>query len=97
MTKEEYKKELEKLDIEYASKRKKLHNYFAITNNSVNIGDIITDGETTIIVDKIKIIMSASGFPTCQYKGVKLTKAGNVSKNRKRGYVTQARMRSLNV
>lgn len=77
MTKEEYKERSGQLYKEYEEKQRELDIEFALSNNNVEIGDIVSDSSSTIIVESIKvdIAWSWSGhLPSAYYYGTRLTK-----------------------
>lgn len=57
MTLEEYKKKIQDID-EAAKKDKRTVAYeYAMSNNPVCVGDIVSDGNDKITVDKIKVFL----------------------------------------
>jgi hypothetical protein len=48
---------------------------FAFSNNTVSVGDIVTDGNKFIKVDRI-LCTTADNFPECLYLGVLVTNEG---------------------
>lgn len=56
------------IEIEFAEKFKSLDNEYALSNNEVEIGDVISSCDQTIIVDKISVGKYLSR-PCCKYYG----------------------------
>lgn len=76
-----YKQKLKELDNEYDEKKNKLSEEYALSNNSIKIGDRFTDHIGTIIVEKIKWTFSGLyGIPSCVYLGLELKKDGTQTK-----------------
>ena len=73
MTADEYKQKLLDIKAEYIKKRNSLEEEFALANNTVEIGDIVSDGSSTIRVEKFGFI-TATSLPRVFYIGVRLTK-----------------------
>ena len=73
MTADEYKQKLLDIKAEYIKKRNSLEEEFALSNNTVEIGDIVSDGSSTIRVEKFGFIRTTS-LPSIYYIGVRLTK-----------------------
>jgi len=74
MTYEEYQAAVKALEKEFDAKKFALAKEYAMSNNTVNIGDIINDHSTCIIVDEIGVLGRFSGKPQCVYHGHRLTK-----------------------
>lgn len=71
MTKEEYKKEIVKLQ----KMRKELDSRFALSNSPYKVGDIIQDHYHIIKVEEISVVKGHNGWPQCIYIGTELTKS----------------------
>ncbi len=82
MIKEDYLKNMKILEKEYKQKINQLKKNFALNNNSIRIGEIITDVYHNIKI-KVKKIQFATEkeFPQCVYSGVKLIKQNKPYKN----------------
>lgn len=75
MTKEEYEKTLFELNQKFKKEKYKLAKEFALSNNDVKIGDIVSDGNNMISVSKFCIDFGyPNPIPYVYYKGIKLTK-----------------------
>jgi len=82
MTKEEYKAAIKAAETEHKKRCFELAKQYAAAHRIASIGDKVTDGEKSIIVDKIGINYSwTEGFPYDVYGGVRLKKDGNPVKN----------------
>lgn len=79
MDKKEYEDRLSALKVEFSAKQKELAKEFALSNNPVKIGDIITDHYKTIRVERFSW---GFGFkqPCVYYSGTRLTKKGEPAK-----------------
>lgn len=81
MNKEEYMKSKAALEEEFCNSKKELDKDFALSNNPVKIGDIITDHYKTIRVEKFIIGYSySSNLPCMFYRGTRLNKKGEPAK-----------------
>jgi len=99
MTYEEYerqvnetKHEFDKIEQKYWKRLRQLAYDYAMSNNTVNIGDHITDHVGTIEVDKINAGLnqwSGTNNPICWYEGWVLTKQGHRRKDKKRYIIFQ--------
>ena len=82
MNKDEYLKEKAALEEEFCNRKKELDKDFALSNNPVKIGDIITDHYKTIRVEKF--IFGYCGYtsnlPCMYYRGTRLNKKGEPAK-----------------
>lgn len=75
MTKEEYKEKTEQLYKEYKSNQRELDVEFALSNNEVKIGDVVSDSLSTIIVEDIRVDSAWSGhLPMVYFYGTRITK-----------------------
>ena len=74
MTPEEYEKELTELENKFDSEKTALDEKYAAVNNTVKIGDLVTDHIGTIKVEKIKTAIINSVVPHCAYWGTRITK-----------------------
>lgn len=71
MTKEEYQKEIVKLQ----KMRKELDFQYALSNSPYKVGDIIQDHCHIIKVEEISMVKRYNGWPQCIYIGIELTKS----------------------
>lgn len=75
MTKEEYLSAKAKLNKEFEERLKDLDKEFALSNNDVEVGDIVSDRSHTIRVERILIDTPWRGsMPRAYFEGTKLTK-----------------------
>ena len=92
------RKELqERLDLcrsEYERKRFEVSKAFALEDNPVKIGDMVTDHYHTIKVKKFGI--SSYPYPTMVYIGIEMTKKGEPKKRQENNPVYQQNIRIIN-
>lgn len=69
---------------------------FALSNNPVSIGDVITDHYQAIKVDKIHVVGRLTFLPSCVYSGTLISKTGKPFKNGKKSCVHQSNLRTIN-
>lgn len=96
MTKEEYLDKLNALEKEMQCKKSQIGMEYALSNNPVKIGDLITDHMVTIKVEKIIPYMSYGSLPKCQYKGRRYTKKGVPAKSEEIETVYQSNLMYIN-
>lgn len=65
-----------------------IQHQYAIENNPINIGDIITDHIGSIKVETIRVCHNTK-YPTCIYNGFVVTKNGSISKRQTKRDVYQ--------
>lgn len=80
MNEREYRDKLKELSLEHSAKIKELTREFALSNNTVEIGDVIEDSRGAIKVTSIEVGRTLNSLPCCVYKGTVLTKKGVPSK-----------------
>lgn len=90
MNYEEFKEKMKDIEKEYNLKKYHLEKEYAFSNNSVQIGDKISDHIGSIIVNKIKFLRM--DIPSCVYYGIVLNKNGSIGKRQKERYVYQNNM-----
>lgn len=84
MTPEEYAQRKAEIEIKYKKEMKELNKKYALSNSTYQIGDTITDGNHTLIINDIRADYRRF-FPSCRYYGVELRKDGK-PKKRQDGY-----------
>lgn len=91
MTKEEYDKEIERIESERRREIKDLELRYALENNSVDYGDIVTDSGSgvSVLVQNIIVRPTSTGYPCCVYGGKRMTKKLTPFKNDKKAWVYQ--------
>ena len=95
VTKEEYKNRLSELQKQHALNLIDLRSQFALKNNTVKVGDTVTDHIGTIVVEKIKIETSfIDSFPECTYFGYELTKKLERKKSGAQRWVYQSNLKA---
>lgn len=88
MTNEEYWEKKEEIDKEFLRKKRELDVEFCLSHNDIKIGDIVSDGSTTIVVEKIRVHPSwGSGLPYVYFEGTRLTRKLEPFKSKEIGTV----------
>jgi hypothetical protein len=78
----EYYNELEKLRNDYNVSVDNIKIKYALSNNTIKVGDIITDHVGSIKVSEINVATPfGSKLPCCLYNGVEYTIKGEPKKN----------------
>lgn len=70
----EYENKKKALAKEYDEKKLELNKEYALSNNTIKIGDMATDQIGTVKVERI--LIWNWNAPTCVYRGKEYTKAG---------------------
>lgn len=78
MTKEEYLKGIEKIELKAKIEKIELSKTYALTNNPYKVGDLVTDHAKTIRIEVIKCYLGR--IPECTYYGIKINKDGKDNK-----------------
>ena len=83
MTFDEYKEELQKLEQNFVDAKHSLQKEYAISQAIYNIGDIVLETRTNIIiqVQKIRTYVGIDKIPIPAYVGISLTKKLEPKKN----------------
>jgi hypothetical protein len=92
---EEYKKIIAEIDNKARQDKFAVAREYALANNTVKVGDVISDHKSTILVDNIIITASVSSKPMCVYDGIKLKKDGTPVKSGERDTVYQSNLRVM--
>jgi hypothetical protein len=74
-------------------KKKALAREYALANNPVKIGDVVSDSSTTIKVEEIRVLIDWSK-PSCFYIGAELKKDGTPKKGAVKNSVYQCNIKS---
>lgn len=77
----DYKKAKSELENDFKLKLQELHKKFAISNDDINIGDIISIPNQSLIVERKTITLEYDGTPIMCYHGTLCTKSGKPRKN----------------
>ena len=96
MDKQEYIEKLKAIDGDAKKAKAALAKEFAMSNNTVKLGDIISDHANTIVVDHIGLGYSFDGTPQCVYRGVALTKKLVPKKNGSSEKIWQSNLKMEN-
>lgn len=90
---EDYRKGLKIIEAEYKKQKDDLAKTYALANNNINIGDVITDHIGSIKVESIKVeISSFYETPRCVYFGPELRKDKSPKKNGAKRNVWQSNL-----
>lgn len=85
MTKLEYDEAFNQLRTELLVKERELMKRYALSNNTVKIGDIVADSIGSVRVNKILFYKGIMGaYPSCVYEGNELKKDGTIKMSRGR-------------
>lgn len=98
MDKIEFKKQKQILMDIWDKGFRELKEKYALTNNNVKIGDIISDSTISIKVEKIQVVQSSFGneYPECRYPGKKVTKKGDFFKDGSNDFIYQSNLKKIN-
>jgi hypothetical protein len=89
---DEYKEKLAVIDKEHEARQFELAKEYALSNNSISAGDVITDHIGSIKVSSIALYMSHRSRPMCSYYGVQTTKKGKEYKSGAKRKVYQSNL-----
>lgn len=92
MTKEELDKKRKAIRQEADERELELYKAYAYANNTVNVGDIISDHLTTIRVEGMGVYIGF-GSVEMRYLGPELTKAGGPRKDGRKACVYQSNVK----
>ena len=95
MNHDEYKIAQRNLAKEFEAKKRTLMKEYALANNSVKVGDTVTDHYQTIRVEKIEFYISYE-LPGCIYYGLELKKDGKPKKKEVKSCAYQSNLKSIN-
>ena len=89
MNHEEYHEQLRVLENDYNEARKEFAVKYAKSINPYNIGDVITDGTTTLRIEKFRVYLDIKN-PRLNYYGIELKKDGTPRKKQRGVYIYQS-------
>ena len=95
MTYAEYLEALETEKYRHYREVKRIQREYALSNNTIVKGDILTDHYKTIKVEKITVAVGLSGNPECIYSGQRLTKQLIPFKSKEVGVVHQSNIKKV--
>lgn len=75
------------------NKIRAVRHQYAMENNPINIGDIVTDNIGSIKVETIRVCHNTT-YPTCIYNGFVVTKNGSISKRQTKRDVYQVNIKN---
>lgn len=92
---EEFKIKKQKLRDDHLKEVSELSTSYALSNNSVKLGDFVTDNTGTIRVDSINTYLGfyGDGQPQCAYYGIMLTKKNKPFKSGEKRYLYQSNIK----
>ena len=93
MTKEQYLKQIDSLELKHKKEINALHIEYAMANNHIKEGDVVKDHAVSIKVEKIKVTLSGYRNPQCIYEGVVLRKDGTPNVRGKKDFVYQSNIK----
>jgi len=95
MTTEELKHELNQLENRYRRDKKDALTRYALSNNTLKVGDIATDHMGSVVIEEIKIDINSvfsDLLAQCVYIGQELKKNGQPTTKQKRRDVYQSNL-----
>lgn len=97
MTREEFDKRLKELELEFDKNKKALFVNFALSNNTITVGDIVKDHIGCAMVTKIGIYCSTyDGYSAMRYSCIELKKDGTPKKKKTMRWVYQSNIKEVN-
>lgn len=93
MTLEQFKERYEELDRLLLDQRNALVEEYCEANRKYNVGDIISDGNTTIRISKFKWHSRTYNVPVISYSGYVLKKDLTPRKDKEIGFVFQSNVK----
>jgi hypothetical protein len=84
----DYKQKMKELEEAHKLAKQNLAREYALANNPCKVGDIVTDGDTIIRIEKIITYLDYDK-PECHYKGIVLKKDLKPTKVRKEYSILQ--------
>ena len=96
MTYSEYKQEKQALENDFKLRLHNLYKKFAVANDNINIGDIISVPNQSLIVEEKKVTLDYDGTPMMNYYGTLCTQSGKPRKMYFKVYFLQKNIRKVN-
>jgi len=97
MTKEEYLNNLETLSKMHSHSIERLAKKYALSNNDISVGDVITDQLGSIRVKEVSTSTSFTrDLPECIYRGEKCTKKGKPTRGDSNRWLWQSNISGVN-
>jgi hypothetical protein len=97
MTRKEFDNRLKELELEFDKSKKALLVNFALSNNTIAVGDVVRDHIGRGMVEKIQTTMSLlSKYSEMRYWCVELKKDGAPKKNGDSRWVYQSNIKEVN-
>jgi len=93
----EYKERVKHMEAMHKKELQAFASEYAMSNNIVKDGDIVSNGKMTVLVDRISLgYFFGEHTPQCIYTGPELTKKGTPYKNGQREAIYQLRLKTIN-
>lgn len=96
MTKQEFDSRLKELQLEFDKKKKALLIDFALSHNTITIGDIVKDNLGCAEVIKLGIHICYDGYSAMRYNCIELKKDGTPKKKETMRWVYQSNIKEVN-
>ena len=95
MKQEELLKRCAAIDQEAQKRKEELYRAYAYANNTVKVGDIISDGVSCIRVKTMGVYVNFYGSAQMRYFGPELTKVGTPRKDGRESWVYQENIKTI--
>ncbi len=95
MTLEELLTRILAIDQEAKKRKEELYRAYAYANNTVKVGDIISDGVSCICVKTMGVYVNFYGSVQMRYNGPELTKGGTPRKDGRESWVYQENIKTI--
>lgn len=96
MTREEFDKRLKELRLEFDKNKNALLVNFALSHNTIAVGDIVKDHIGCALVVKVGIHCTFDGYSEMKYNCIELKKDGTAKKKETMRWVYQSRIKEVN-
>lgn len=96
MKKEEFKNRLKELELEFDKKKKELFVQFALSHNTIKVGDIVKDHSGCAEVIKLSVCYDHNGYSMMRYNCIELTKNGKHKKKEPMRWLYQTNIKEVN-
>lgn len=96
MKKEEFDNRLKELNLEFDKKKKALFVQFALSNNTITVGDIVKDHTGCAEVIKLSVHCDPNSYSFMKYNCIELTKDYKHKKKEKMRWIYQSNIKEVN-
>lgn len=90
MNKQEFDYKIAELKEQYKKEEFKIVKEYCDSNNPFNIGDIISDGSKSIVIEKIGYYKGLNAEFTCKYFGIEMLKSGKPNAKGNKDWIYQS-------